>query len=114
MSDRASLLRELLHAERPIDALARELSEFEWDSEEELEVLMPGHVIALLGDYLSGCRAPSEIRRWAETIEGRDDIGFAAESEGVLKNAIFELANPELAHALSPLLARKILADLNR
>jgi hypothetical protein len=90
----------------------RELAEFGWDSEEELVTLDKFHVTNMLNDYLAERRVASEIRTWAEAIEGRDDIGFSETFHEELKDAIFQLANPELSYSLSPLLAKKILGML--
>lgn len=113
MRERAEVLRELISAARPVDLLVRELAEFGWDSEREIEVLRPCHLIAVLNDFIAGRRTASEVQSWAEAIECRDDIGLDAESKDVLKDAVFELANPEITRALSPLLAQKILARLS-
>lgn len=112
MNGREALLYDLLRASRPIDELSRELAAFGWDSEEELATLDRPHVVAILTDYLAGRRTASEVRAWAEAIEGRDDIGMAGDSEAMLRDTIFRLANPELDHALSPLLAQKLLREL--
>jgi hypothetical protein len=66
----------------------------------------------VLTDYLAGRRTASEVCKWAETIEGRDDIEIAKDSFFLLQDTIFQLANPELGYALSPLLAKKILGTL--
>ncbi len=112
MRARPEVLRELLEATHPTETLVRELSQFGWDSEVELELLRRRHLIAMLDSFLAGRKTASDVRRWAEAIEARDDIGFEAGAEEVLKSAIFELANPEITHNLSPLLAEKIRRDL--
>jgi hypothetical protein len=35
-----------------------------------------------------------DLERWANAIEGRDDIGLDTDAADALKEAIFELANP--------------------
>lgn len=112
MNRRVAVLCDLLNASRPVEVLAKELAEFGWDSDEELIMLDRNHVSTMLTHYLEGRRGAAEIRSWAETIEGRDDIGFSEECHAVLQDAIFQLANPELGYALSPLLAQKILRML--
>jgi hypothetical protein len=112
LNRRERILGELLRASRPIEMIAKELAEFEWDSDEELAILDRTHVIAMLTDYLGGRRSSAEVRAWAETIEGRDDIGISDEFHATLQHAIFQLANPELDHVLSPLLARKLVREL--
>ena len=112
MSRRAALLRDLVRGSRPIADLSKELAAFEWDSEEELVTVDRSDVSDLLQDYIAGHRSGSDVRAWAEAIEGRDDIGLAATYEEALRDTIFELANPELSHALTPLLAQHLLRRL--
>jgi len=109
---RAELLRDLVTASRPVKDLSKELAEFAWDSEEELVSLECSHVVKMLKEYLAGRRSATDVRAWAEAIEGRDDIGFASAAESALRDVIFELANPELGHVLTPLRAHHVLRRL--
>jgi hypothetical protein len=102
----------LVSGSRPVADLSRELATYGWDSEEELVTVAPADVIRVLEEYTAGRRLASDVRAWAEAIEGRDDIGLAAADEEVLRDTIFELANPELGHALTPLLAQQLLRKL--
>lgn len=112
MSRRADLLRDLVSGALPTADLSKELATFGWDSEEELVTVNRSDVSKMLEDYVAGRRSESDVRAWAEAIEGRDDIGLAAADEEVLRDTIFELANPELSHALTPLLAQRLLRRL--
>ena len=112
MSRRAEILRDLVSASRPLAELSKGLALFEWDSDDELVTVDCADVTRMLEDYVTGRRLASDIRAWAETIEGRDDIGLAPASEPLLREAIFQLANPELGHALTPVLAQKLLREL--
>ncbi len=105
-------MRNLVSGSRPVADLWKELAAFEWDSEAELVTVDPSDVSKMLEDYIAGRRSGSDVRAWAEAIEGRDDIGLAAVYEEVLNDTIFELANPELSHALTPLLAQELLRRL--
>ena len=51
------------------------------------------NVLKILDQYINGDLNSKEIQFWAESIEGRDDIGFQSNE---LKNFIFELATPEI------------------
>jgi len=109
VSRREELLRDLVRGSRPIAELSKELATFEWDSEQELVTVDRSDVSKILEEYVTGRRSASDVRAWAEAIEGRDDVGLAGADEDVLRETIFELANPELSHALTPLLAQHLL-----
>lgn len=112
MKDRASLLGELLCAARPVDQILRDLAAFGWDSDEELVIVTKRHLSEILERYLKGSIAAHAVRAWAEAIEARDDMGLEFGSAQILKQVIFDLANPEITRPLTSLLAQKLLGDL--
>ena len=112
MRTRADLLWELLRLERPAGQVARELASFGWDSDEELVVLTPGHLRAVLERFIAGTLTAKETSSWAEAIEGRDDIGLQQGFEAVLKESLFELANPEITTELTQRRAEILIQDL--
>ena len=55
--------------------------------------LKRGHVVAAIQRRLDGTISPEEVRAWAETLEGRDDVGY--EEGGVdLREALFNWRRP--------------------
>lgn len=108
MTARKHALRKLLSGE--IDK--RELESFEWDSEQELATLNVVDMARMLEGYLSSFVSQSEIEEWANLIEGRDDIGFEKENELVLREVLFEIANPELTKPLTLQSAKEALKKL--
>jgi hypothetical protein len=81
------------------------LGSYPWDSEEELYVLTQSDALEVLERYLVGKISSSELRDWAEALEGRDDLGFEEVRADDLKNFLFEIATPELFSPLSPRVA---------
>ena len=57
----------------------------------------PGHLLSVLRRFETGEIGAAEVEEWANAIEIRDDIGFEAESDDVVRDVIHVLANPELA-----------------
>ena len=112
MSRRGDVLHQLVSGSRPVAELSEELALFGWDSDTELVTIERSDVRRILEDYMCGRRSSSDVRSWAEAIEGRDDIALASVDEDVLRDAIFELANPELSCALTPSSARHLLRSL--
>lgn len=112
MNRREQLLRNLVNGSRPVADLSKELAAFGWDSEAELVTVGCSDVRKMLEDYIAGHRSGSDVRAWAEAIEGRDDIGLDAAHQNVLRDTIFELANPDLSHALTLLSAQHLLRRL--
>ena len=114
MDKRKQLLLELLSPHRPVPAIREELSKFQWDSETELVSLTRDHLKKLLGDFIGGHLIVSEVQMWAETIEGRDDIGMESERAELLKSIIFEMATQELGRPLTRSLAERYIEELSR
>jgi hypothetical protein len=59
------------------------------------------HVRNVLLGFLTSRFSAEEVEGWANTIESREDIGFEAPNQKVLKETIFELANPALTQRLT-------------
>ena len=105
-------LVDLLELRTPlVDAVAA-VRELPWDSEVELIVLTRQHVSNMLRQYLTGCLTEPEVELWANVVEGREDIGFAAESADLLSAFIFEAANPLITEPMSPARAEHWLIRL--
>ncbi len=98
---RVELLGRLLSMERSPSVIRSELGRFPWDSDEELVVLRRKHCIAILNRFLVGTVSAAEVEDWANTVEGRDDIGLEPGNESQLREMIHELANPMLTTPLT-------------
>ncbi|PIR34622.1 MAG: hypothetical protein COV36_00440 [Alphaproteobacteria bacterium CG11_big_fil_rev_8_21_14_0_20_44_7] len=112
MLNRKEILIDLLGVNKPIQDLITALSNFEWDSDVELVVLSRNDVAKVLREFISGKISSDQINLWANTIEGRDDIGFENDFYDLLKDIIFELANPELEGEITIHKVRAILKSL--
>jgi hypothetical protein len=110
--DQRRALRSLLELDQPLDAVLRRLATFGWDSDEELVTLRPAHVIHVLKTFQDGEYVAGDVERWANAVEGRDDIGLDDEAAPLLKEAIFDLANPSLQGAITPEAASTWIARL--
>lgn len=100
--ERRAALRGLLRGEVPVHEARQRLRQFPWDSEVELESLTRQDVVRMLDRYLRGSVTGAEVEQWADAIEGRDDVGYEADVAERLRQAIFELANPDITHRLEP------------
>ena len=107
MENRVTILINLLELNEPLINIKNKLSNFSWDSKEELVHLTVNHVLSILHRFLSGELTISELDEWANAIECREDIGYALEQEEILKKIIFDLANPELANPLTDTMVNK-------
>lgn len=107
---RIEALRDLLLLTSPLGAIMRSLAMFEWDSEELIN-LQPAHMAAALKRFHSGQLSADEVEAWANAVEMRDDIGYAADS--VVGQVLHELANPMLTEPLAPRRADELLALLS-
>jgi hypothetical protein len=113
MDGRERLLLELLTLRRPIKLIRDELSKFQWDSDTELVILTRTHLKELLGNFIAGHLTVADIEAWAETVEGRDDIGLEEEHEELLKSIVFELATQAIGRPLTPTLAQLFIDELS-
>ena len=106
---RTEALSKLLYYREPIEELVKNLAQFPFDSEEILVVLTPSHLRHLLQRYVNNELTDKHLEDWANTIEGRDDIGFLPKHQTLLEEAVFTLANPLLAQQTTADYARQIL-----
>lgn len=113
MKTRKEWLDNLLSMSESLSDISRGLSNFTWDSSNDLIYLHSSHIIHLLTRYLDSTLSKNEVEKWANLIEGREDIGFNFSDEEKLKTILFELANPELTADLTPHRAQEIIALLN-
>lgn len=67
-----------------------------WDMEQELATLRRDDVTSVLKRYLAGELDRADLEVWADLIEGREDIGLERGYDDVLKDIIYELANPTI------------------
>ena len=109
---RISRLKELLHFSRPVTDVVSDLSDFGWDSDEQLVTLEGTHLSAILNRFLSGEISASDVEDWANAIECREDIGLPEDSPVV--DALFELANPLITRALTRQSAADWVVALDR
>lgn len=109
---RIALLARLVKCEQPLDGLVAELSEFGWDSEDELVLLTLVDAKKAISRYRNGEIEANELESWAEAIEGRDDVGLELRHETLLRRLIFELANPEVVREVSPDRADSWIAEI--
>jgi hypothetical protein len=100
-------LEDLIQLRGSVDDARQRLRAFDWDANPNLVALTPATVIGVLDRYLSGKVTADEIEKWADGIEGREDIAFPPLYETVLKELLFELANPKINRPLSPESARE-------
>ncbi|MEY4729345.1 MAG: hypothetical protein RL020_503 [Pseudomonadota bacterium] len=109
---RKEVLENLIEFRRPLKEIGDMLAEHPWDSEVKLVILTPDHVINVLDRFIGGELTTSEIDQWANMIKFRDDIGFRGALSNQTKQAIWELANPDLTHPFSKERADKIRGAL--
>lgn len=111
---RLEVLQALINLSSDVDLVAQDLQGIPWDSDEELLVFRAGHVVNVLDRFLLGELTELDIEKWANLIEGREDLGFEAESKLKLEQWIFQAANPEVMGSLSLRWAKGWVARFTR
>ena|SRR5437764_9452827 len=112
--ERKMALQNILELRNPVADAVRELSRFDFDSDEELVTLTPAHVVRVLGEYLAGELTERDVEAWAEALAGRDDVGMLEGFEQSLKQTLFELSTPEINEPIDRELARRWAARFRR
>jgi hypothetical protein len=102
MQARHRALLDLIHLRRPVGEATTALAIFDWDCEQDLVVLARLDVVRILHQYRDGQVDASDCRRWAEAVEGRDDIGLEPGCQDLLKQLVFELSTPEISGPWTP------------
>ena len=98
---RSECLLELVEFPASLNEAKVRLSQYAWESEQELVLLRPEHVISVLQRFVRKEISAAEVEDWANLIEGREDIGLEARSEEMCSAAMHELANPLLTRQLT-------------
>lgn len=110
-NDRIAIIGELLNLSRPVDELQRAVGDLDWDYEGAPVVLNREHILHALRRHLRGEIEAPEIERWANLMEGRDDIIFESGHEKWIADSVFELANPILTNPLTLSRADELIAE---
>jgi hypothetical protein len=108
MHTRKELLQHLAEYVLPIEPVLAELSQYPFDSDLPLFTVSRNHVLAVLDRYATGELTPEQVTDWADLIECRDDLDFEDVSSGLLRDTVFQLANPNLTQPVSPHVASAI------
>lgn len=109
---RMSLLSDFLNLNGDFRLIREELLKLKWDYDEVI-VLTREHLIKLLSKYISGEFTNKDIVDWTNVIESREDIGYESLHEEMIKELIFQLANPEINSNLDQKKAMKYLSLLS-
>lgn len=110
---RAELLNDLADYKLPIEPVVAELREYGWDSIAPLFTVTRLHVLGVLSRYLDGQITSQQVTDWADLLECREDLDYEKDSEVQLKQAVFELANPNLTAPVSPEVVEAIRLKLS-
>lgn len=108
---RTVVLRGLVALTMPVAEAAAALAGFGWDSS-ELVVLTRADAARVLRRFLDGRLGADEVARWADVLEGRDDVGRENGFGDALNEFLFEMATPEVAGPLTEAVANRWLGLL--
>lgn len=109
---RIQYLEKFIAYEDGVMLASKRLSILPWDSDDELVVLKRRQITSMLQRYLEGELSAQEVEDWADAIEGREDIGYEVSYEGLVLQAIIDLANPILSEQLTPQFAQEWIEKL--
>ncbi|HEY2030477.1 MAG TPA: hypothetical protein VGH20_14845 [Myxococcales bacterium] len=106
---RRVLLMSLIRADASWQTVAAELAQFGWDCDVELVELRAEDLKSVIERFARGQTTSGELEEWADAVEGRDDIHFAAP---VIKDILAEIANPTVFGGINLARAGRWLAAI--
>jgi hypothetical protein len=95
------LLQNLITFSKPLDELAGQLALTTWDCEVPIATLMAIDVASVLQRHIKLEISTEEVLRWANYLEGREDIDFEPSKKHKIQEILHELANPFLTQELT-------------
>jgi hypothetical protein len=98
---RERILHRLIRFQPTRAEMMSEVKALPWDAERELVELKGADAIAVLQRYLAGDLDRTDLEVWADLIEGREDIELERGHNDVLRDIIYELANPAIMPELT-------------
>lgn len=110
---REDLLKKLINLSGSVKDITNELDKYGWDPKDKLTLLTSQDVIQILQRYILEVIDNSVVEEWANAIECREDIYFEEKHQNIIKQLIYELANPELTYYLSKDKAKLLCKKLN-
>lgn len=99
-TQRRDALLDLVGLRTDVSLAAKSLRDLPWDSQVDLVLLCREDVRRVLELFRNGRLSEADVELWAESIEGREDIGLEVGHEKMLGQFLFEAANPELSRPL--------------
>ncbi len=111
---RQRVLQELVRLTRPLEEIAVDLQRLGWDSSHQVLTVQAADMVDVLQRYLDSNVTAEDLEQWANLIEGREDLALEGGECGMVKRAIFDLANPSLGEGVSEAIVRNILKRLDR
>ncbi|MEV7550239.1 hypothetical protein AB0N89_11495 [Amycolatopsis sp. NPDC089917] len=98
---REEALRDLVELRVPLRQAVDRLVSFGWDSDGELVTFEVKDALNVVQAFLSGGLDVASVQLWADTLEGRDDLGFQLENRDALKDFLFQFSSPEICEPIS-------------
>ena len=108
MRSRTELVKAIIADPTPSADILSELRAYGWDCDAELVQLTQADILNVLESFLSGEISAGEVRGWASRLERRDDVGCEGGGDGVVNEALFWLANPEINYPIDNALHQRI------
>jgi hypothetical protein len=104
----AELLGRLIRCELPIEPTLAALREYGWDTDAGLATLGTQQMLNMLQRYLDDEITADQLTDWGDLIECHDDISYEPAYDSLLKQVIFEIANPNLNSEISQEVAQNM------
>ena len=111
MMQRLKDLWDLIELKKRPEELRKILSKYEWDYDGKKVQLTKQHILNVLKRCVEGDVSLSDLEKWANLIECREDIDYERKNREKIISIIFRIANPEINGELSMKLIRNIIME---
>ena len=110
--DRRAAIEALVELRGEIDVAVSAAQSFPFDLDEPVVTLTCAHIDSILERYLHGTLSANDVERWADAVEGRDDIQYCEGQEKKIADLLFILSCPDINEPLSPATAQALRAGI--
>ncbi|MDD2702231.1 MAG: hypothetical protein PHH36_13490 [Sideroxydans sp.] len=114
MNKRIELLMEIIDNPRPDAQVIAALNSYAANGDGQLACVSRACFIRILRQFENRELTASELQAWATRLLERNEIGFEFGDEGVLEEAVFQLAHEEIYGEPDDVLCQHIEAMLER
>ena len=111
-ASRQLALKALIDWHSDLHGVVSNLRAYSYCSDLDLVTLQTRHITDVLKHFVAGLVTAGDVAYWAESLEGREDIGYAKGDEEIISRWLFVLSSPDINGPLTIQLATEMLRQV--